>query len=247
MEDVKEFLRSMGLGKNEAEIYVALVKKGVSSVQNISRETKIHRANVYEALDNLMDKGIAFAVTKDGHRVFYGREPKVLLNYLKEKELELNSIVKSLEKQQLIQSQKSNVEISKGRFALRGALFKLLDLKRTISTYGIPGEIHGSISMIFESFDRERIKRKIKLRCIHNINKGNNKKGVIACNTEDNLTESKHLPSKYNSPVATFICGDKTILIIWHEDVNIIEIDNQEVADSYQNYFEILWKSAKPA
>jgi len=245
MEDIKEFLRSIGLGKNEAEVYMALIKKGVSSVQDISRETKIHRANVYNAVDNLIDKGIAFAVVKDGHRVFYGREPKVLLNYLKEKELELNSIIKTLEIQNIIQPKKSNVEISKGKFALREALFKLLDLKEAISTYGIPREIHGDIKMIFDSFNRERLKRKIQLKCIHNIEKRDSKINNLAFDMIESCTEAKHLPSKYNSPVTTFVCGNKTILVIWHEDVSIIEIDNGEVAESFRNYFEVLWKAAK--
>lgn len=244
MEDVKEFLKSIGLGKNEAEVYVNLVKRGASGAHDIAKETKIHKANVYPAIDNLMDKGLVYAITKDGKRIFYSREPKVLLNYLKEREIELDLIVTKLQSQNFIKTKESNFGISKGKFALRETLLKLLELKKTISTYGIPREMEDEIEIIFSNFNKERIKNRIKLRCIHNVEKKDNKEDIF-CRINTALTESKHLPSKYNSPVTTFICATKTILVIWHEDINIIEIDNQEVADSYQNYFELLWKSAK--
>lgn len=246
MEDIKEFLRSIGLGKNEASVYIDLVKRGLSSVLEISKETKIHRSNVYEALRNLLSKGLIYSLTKDKKKFFYARPPASLLDYLKNREIELNSVIEKLESEHSKHIDDSSVSISKGKFALREALRSMLELEQPISVYGIPQKAPGIIGPIIENFHKKRIEKKIIMRHIYNKGEGNGSDRVNTLN-EMPYTEAKHLPSKYDSPVSTNICGSKVILFIWHGelDITIIEIDNLDVARAYQNYFEILWRSAK--
>ena len=250
MEDIKEFLRSIGLGKNEVEIYLMLVRKGISSVLEISKETKIHRSNVYEAITYLMDKSLIYEVLKDNKKVFYARQPASLLGYLKSKEVELKQVVEMLESTNAKPNESSNVRISRGRFALRESLMSLLECGNPISVYGIPLKAPEIIGPVLENFHARRTEKKILMRHIYNkgeINSDGNGKDRVKILNQMDYTEAKHLPMKYNSPVSTNICGSKVILFIWHEndDVTVIEIDNAEVAKAYQNYFELLWKSAK--
>ena len=58
-------------------------------------------------------------------------------------------------------------------------------------------------------------------------------------------TYAKYLPRMKNSPVSTNICGDEIVFILWSDSPYIIKIKNNEIADSYKNYFDLLWKIAK--
>lgn len=246
MEDINEFLRSIGLGKNETEIYLHLVRKGLSSVLEISKETKIHRSNLYEALENLLKKSLIFKVTKDKKSLFYARPPRSLLDYLKNRELELNGIIEQLEAQHIKVNEESQVKLSQGKFALREALISLLRFEKPISVYGIPQKAPEVIGPILNLFHEKRIERKIPMRHIYNKSAENGEDRIKTLNQMP-YTEARHLPMKYDSPVSTNICGNKVILFIWqsNSDVIVIEIENEEVAKSYQNYFELLWKMAK--
>jgi sugar-specific transcriptional regulator TrmB len=246
MEDITEFLRSIGLGKNETEVYLNLVKRGLSSVLEISKETKIHRSNVYEALENLLKKSLIFKITKDKKSLFYARPPRSLLDYLKNRELELNSVIEKLEAQHIKVNEESQVKLSQGKFALREALMSLIHLEKPISVYGIPQKAPDVIGPILSTFHNKRIERKIPMRHIYNKGTENEEDRIKALNQMP-CTEARHLPMKYDSPVSTNICGNKVILFIWQNssDVIVIEIENEEVAKSYQNYFELLWKMAK--
>jgi len=246
MEDIKEFLKSIGLGKNEAEIYCCLVKRGISSVLGLSKETKIHRSNIYEALRNLLKNGLIYELTKDKKRFFYARPPSSLLDYLKNREIELKSIVERLETEHAKHHEESSVRISKGKFALREALMSLLECNEPISVYGIPQRAPTIIGPIIDNFHKKRIQMKIPMRHIYNKAEKNGEDRIKILN-QMNHTEAKHLPVKYDSPVSTNICGNQVILFIWHDDgdTTIIEIKNQDVAKAYQNYFEILWRSAR--
>ena len=48
-----ELFQQLGLVKNEARIYEALLKEGESSVGEIAVKSKVHRRNVYDTLNRL--------------------------------------------------------------------------------------------------------------------------------------------------------------------------------------------------
>lgn len=244
MEDITEFLRSIGLGKNETEVYLNLIKRGLSSVLEISKETRIHRSNLYEALENLLKKSLIFKITKNKKSLFYARPPRSLLDYLKNQELELSSIIERLETQHINVNEENQVKFSQGKFALREAILGLLILEKPICVYGIPQKAPDIIGPILSAFHKRRIERKILMKHIYNKGDVNGTDRIKVLNQMP-YTEAKHLPIKYDSPVSTLVCGNKVLLLMWGGDTTVIEIDNEEVAKSYQNYFELLWKMAK--
>ena len=59
------------------------------------------------------------------------------------------------------------------------------------------------------------------------------------------LTEIKYVPSEFHSSVSTYIFDGKVALLMWVENPLGILIEHKEVYESYRNYFEYLWKTAK--
>jgi len=61
-----------------------------------------------------------------------------------------------------------------------------------------------------------------------------------------NHTEARVLPGvKYDSFTTTFVCGDKVIMVFWEEEPMVLEIEDGNLAESYRQYFNIIWKKAK--
>jgi len=237
-EKIKEFLKSIGLGKNEAKIYLALLRKKVSSVLEISKITKIHRSNIYDALTNLINEGLVYEVNTDKRKLFYARPLKSLLDYVKHKEIELKEIIDNFEVANTIDRK---VGISKGKFALKQALMSLLESGESIVVYGIPKFAIETIGPILKEFHKERIKRKILMRHIYNQNAQERIKQL----NRMKYTEARHLSEKYDSLVSTNIVKDKVILIIWDDEMSVIEIVDENIAQAYKNYAEILWSKAR--
>jgi sugar-specific transcriptional regulator TrmB len=237
-EKIKEFLKSIGLGKNEAEIYLALLRKEASSVLEISKITKIHRSNIYDSLNNLINHGLVYEINTNKRKLFYARPLKSLLDYVKHKEIELKEIINSFE---VVNPIDRKVGISKGKFALKQALMSLLESGEPIVVYGIPNSAIETIGPILKEFHKERIKRKILMRHIYNQNAQERIKQL----NKMKYTEARHLSEKYDSFVSTNIVKDKVILIIWDKEISVIEITDKNIAQAYKNYSEILWKKAK--
>ena len=72
--DKNQILQIIGLSKNDASIYLALIELGPARISDISEKTSIHRPLIYKALPTLLDKKL---ITKSQRKngLFYLAEP----------------------------------------------------------------------------------------------------------------------------------------------------------------------------
>jgi len=81
----EELLRDVGLSLNESKVYETLLHTGEASVQEISLKSNVHRRNVYDSLNKLIEKGLASEVFIKGEKNFKAINPEQLLEIIKEK------------------------------------------------------------------------------------------------------------------------------------------------------------------
>lgn len=55
----------------------------------------------------------------------------------------------------------------------------------------------------------------------------------------------KYIPDEFTAPATTFIYGNKAAIIVWSEIPIATLIISKDVAESYKNYFRLLWKIVK--
>ena len=58
MQDIIQKLQSLGFSQYEAKAYVSLVRQGPTSAYQVSKESGIPRARIYEILNGLQEEGI---------------------------------------------------------------------------------------------------------------------------------------------------------------------------------------------
>ncbi|AOH56849.1 transcriptional regulator [Peribacillus muralis] len=58
MQDIIEKLQSLGFSQYEAKAYVSLVRQGQASAYQVSKESGIPRARIYEILNGLQEEGV---------------------------------------------------------------------------------------------------------------------------------------------------------------------------------------------
>ena len=85
-ERIVDVFRSIGLSKNEIIVFLDLISYKTSSALNISSRTKLHRANVYDALKRLIDKGFVTEVLQNEKRSFRALDFEKIKVYLRQKE-----------------------------------------------------------------------------------------------------------------------------------------------------------------
>lgn len=240
MENIKQFLASIGFGKNETEIYSALIKLGRGSVLEISRETKLHRSNIYDAVRSLVQKGLIFEINS-GTKVYIPKQLESLKYYLKNREVELEELIRDLAEKMPQKEEEVKFKMTKGRFALRESIHNFLNYNDTIYQFGIPENAEEIIGPMLYDFHSERKKRKISMFQIYNHGALDNTRLIKKIDPN----EARVLPKNFDSTVTTMICGNNVAFYLWDRDLTVIEIKDERIAQTYKSYFDILWSRAK--
>ena len=239
-------LKKMGLSDNEIQIYVSLLRGGEASAYELSQKTGIYRPHVYDKLETLLKKGLISYVHKGGKKkVFQAYHPNKLLGYLEEKN---NEIIKTKEEllnclPELVSlSQEDNpetkVEVFKGKEGLKVFLTDIINTKKDVCLFGLDDTKYDETLPIFmPQYFRKLREKGIKERVI-----SLKKKGILIFDNPS--TKYRFLESEYLNPTNTFIYGDKIAIVIWQMPISVIMIRNKQLAETYAEHFEKLWKVA---
>lgn len=228
-------LLDFGLTPNESKIYLCLIDLGPSLAGRISRKTGIHRRNVYDSIERLIQKGLVGYIQQNNRNLFQASNPNRFLDIVKEKENLILPIVSELMNKYNKTLDKEETNFFKGKDGIRSVLQDQLNFKEVLILGANPkaGEV---MQFYFNWYNKTRVKNKIKLRIISH-DKWFSKLP---------LSEVRLFPQKYANPLAINIYGDKTAIILWSKKAPMaIVIRSKEVSDGYRKYFDFLWKASK--
>jgi len=229
----KTTLIELGFSEGEADIYIALLKLGSASIMQLAKKSGRHRTHIYDTIEKLKEKGLVSESIVDNKKKIVPSNPDNIIDYLKEREKKAESILPELKKLQKTHGD-IIVETFKGKAGLRSVLRDIHREKKDYIGYGEGSRFGKVLPTFYEYFREESGRLGLSLRLIL-------KNGV-------KVPKRKKLQVRYIdyvSPSTTFIYANKVLTIIWEPFPTAIRITDDQVAKSYKNYFEIMWKSAK--
>lgn len=230
-----KILEEAGLTSTESKVYLALLDLGYSKAGLLTRKSGVHRRNVYDALEMLIQKGLVSYIKENNIRVYSAINPERLNEIIKERENNINSILPELQARFNGIKSKGETIFFRGKQALKSLFDDQIKENKEVLVLGACPFAKDIVKYYFPKYDRERISKKIKMKALF----------TKKIDYKIPLSEIKYLPSSYDSPSATNIYGNKVAIILWTEEPFAILINQKEIADSYRNYFELMWKQAK--
>lgn len=240
MEDI---LQEIGLSQNETRIYLALCEHGRVTISEAAKQAKIHRSNAYDAMEGLMQHGLASFMNIEGNKLYQAADPERLRALLREKGEKLETIIPNLQlMQDLDKAEENSARILRGMPAARRVIDSFLQYDDTIRVMGIQKNVANLLGPFIQHFHKRRQAKGINMQHIYNSD-AVERMDLI---NDMELTEVRVLPDEYDAPISTNIVGDEVTLIDFKKDALIIQIKNKELAQAYKNYFEHLWKAAVP-
>ena len=234
-----KILQDLGLTDSESKVYLALLELGPSLAGTISRKTGIHRRNIYDITERLIKKGLIGYILKNNRRTFEAANPERFNEILKEKQEELQESLGDLMFLYQKTKEKQETNFYTGTEGLKTVFQDQLEInsreKKEILILGASQSAFEVLPFYFKWYDLDRVKKKIKARII----------ASEKLSKKIPLAEIRYLPQKYTNPLAINIYKDKVAIILWKKSPIAIVIKEKEIADSYRQYFEIMWKTAR--
>ena len=248
--DIKA-LEKIGLTPGEIKVYLALLKIGQSSTGNISKESQVSRSKLYSILDKLAKKGLAGHLLKGKISYFRAMEPKRILDYIDEKDKQLDQqreviqkMLPELELKQKIGKSKTEATLYEGIKAIKNFYLNILDELSSGEMYYVIGATYGEnklgIKEFFENYHKQRAKKKIKVKMLANYD------------TKDKLVKStllnaeiRFLPQYLISNMIVVFYKTKSFIFFLTEEPIGFLMNNEEITKGFKSYFDAFWNLAK--
>ncbi len=232
-----EKLIHIGLTATEAKIYVVLLDITKAQAGVLSRKTGIHRRSVYDALDRLIEKGLVSYIVENGKRYYVAADPKRVQDLIDEKRQEIYDLLPMLHAKFFEHKEKQETVFYRGKEGIKTVYDNQIATGKAIYIIGAREEEQKVFPSYFLHFTKRRLAAKIKIYAICS---------GLKCQKTLPLLEARYLPASFSTLVSTAIYGQKVAIILWlpHDPV-VIVVQQQDIAKTFQNYFDLLWEVAE--
>jgi len=245
------FLNNFGMTKTEVKVYLHVIRFGETSIGPIIKSTGLHRGTVYNAINDLMEKGFLSFVDREGVRYYKSTGRDIFNNILDERSEENTRHGKEMEKffTKISDFQhepgENEVAVFYGLGAFKTALLGVYSFcgERNCEYLfmGTGGELYNATGEGFYRYT-QRLKRQMGLKCRIIFDSADRE------NSHHKLTvgEIGFLSTKVYSPANFWIYGDYVLFVLFRANpLTSIKIKSKFLADSFRNYFEYLWSASE--
>lgn len=239
-------LENAGLKKKEALVYLSLIKLGQVGASQVSRDTGLHGQFVYDAFEQLGDKGLVQFVIVRGRRKYSAKNLRNLSEQLLERKNNLDTLAEQFEAEAIV-SPENQFQIFQGResFVAREIeLLKKMPKNGTVFVIGGEGDAYAEqCGSAINELDYLRKKKNIKVRYIG----AESQKKELEYRSENRLFSYKLLPGSFYGTSNYGVYKELRVLglYIFSDPVTSFMVENRKIAENFSSFFETLWKLAR--
>ncbi len=242
-----KILKELGLSANEVRVYLALLSLGKTTTGPLVKKSGIPSSKIYSTLDSLVSKGIVGYVLEGKMKYFSANRPETLehLLDLKEKELgtikdELTKMLPSLNAEFAQERADYSVEVFEGLRGIKSVYDLALSNAKegdVMYTLGYPQLASELLNAYFKEYHKKIAKKKLDIRIIYDYDTWFAKERESRPHAQQRI-----LPKGIHTPGFMHITKEHVaIMVVTEKQKTAILIKNREVAQSYKQYFELIW------
>lgn len=244
-----EIFTQLGLAKNEGIIYETLLREGEISVGTISTKSKVHRRNVYDSLNRLVEKGLVFEILERHENRYKAVDPHKLSEILDEKRQLLDKAMPNLIDLYTGTPRKNEVYISRGVEGWKNYMRDILRLGEDNYTIAAKGAwADPKLDGFFQHFLQEAERKNITFHVLYEQNTKTTHPDFI----KSLGTTARFLPAEYISEVSIDIFADRVVILPHGESKSYLDenssftiIVNRQIADAFRTWFKLMWDLSK--
>ncbi|MCA9495408.1 MAG: hypothetical protein KC589_00560 [Nanoarchaeota archaeon] len=236
-----EILESLGLTKQEINVYKTLLDNGPLFVSSIAQKTGIHRRNIYDCLERLGKKGLVGYIKENNKKSYSVLNPKIILEKLEKRKESFEEILPEILNKYNVKNEKKETLFFRGKEGLKQIFEDQLIVEKEILINGANSNVEETLKYFFPRYNRIRKEKKIKCRIIFDES-FKNEKNVLAQLKKIPLSKIKFISNFNKTPTSQYIYGDNVAIVVWSENPLAILIRQKEIAQNFKDSFELMWK-----
>lgn len=241
---IEESLRNLGLNSKESTVYVTLLSLGQSTAYAIAEKSGLKRPTVYVVLEDLRKKGLVLKIPHAKKQVFTAKSPE---EFFSEAEDRLR-LAKSALPQLLAIAEKPEKNFKtlyyEGEENVKGVLSninKRMQGKEILGFYARePEDLSPQMREFFHEWNEEGKKLGVTLR---GITPDDPSLQWYKGREEYFGAKMKYMDPKIYLSDCSIEIGDNFVQIFSLRHMQVILLENPDIADTMRQIFEMVWGS----
>lgn len=238
-----EALQNLGLNEKEARVYTALLKLGRSSAYVIADEAGIKKPTTYVILEDLMKKGLVNKIPRAKKQMFVAKSPDELFAEAEERLYIAKSILPQLAAMAEKPEKNFKTLYFEGEHSVKQVLSQInkrMKGKEILGFYARETEnISPQMREFFHEWNEEGKRLGVTLRGITpndpSLQWYKERQDYFGANM-------KYIDPKIYSSDCSIEVGDNFIQIFSLRHMQVILIENPDIAHTMKQVFEMVWK-----
>jgi HTH-type transcriptional regulator, sugar sensing transcriptional regulator len=238
--DIKQTLEQFGLEGKKADVYLAALELGSSTVIQIAKKAGIKRTTCYDILQDLIRMSLISETVKSKRRLFIGEDPEKIKKDLEKRHSLINEILPQLKSIHNISGIKPKIRYFEGKEGLMEAYDDALKYAGEILAFGSEDVYKVLGGDWVEDYIKRRVKKSIRVRAILPSTEYLEK--VIFVQDQAQLRTCKALKKeKYPFSIEIDIYGHQKVALISNKEQLAVVIESTEIYNTLKQIFELCW------
>ncbi|MBI1961152.1 MAG: hypothetical protein HYS45_00445 [Parcubacteria group bacterium] len=242
----QKVLQNLGLSEKEAQIYLALLELGKSTVVQIAKQAKIKRPTTYLILDSLKQKGLVSEIPEQSRTWYAPESPEALEQTVKHALSDFHELLPVL-KSSFSRGTKPTIRYYDDRDVIENLYYNEIFPARKLYFYGTSvKKINETWPNMFEQWERYWWPK--KSRAGHKVFEivDNDPEDIAYAKQSIGKREVRIAPKGKQFLADNAIADDK-IMITSFDPVFAVIIESPQLADTYRALVELAWEASIPA
>lgn len=232
-------IRSLGLNKNEVEVYLFLLENGLSTPSHIAKGTGILRTNSYHILQSLEAQGLIQRQSQGKRAAYLARDPEAFYHTIETKRETVARILPDLRGLYTIQKNKPKIQFYDGLEQVKEVYTRSLKAKE-VYAIGSTKALSEKLQTLYTWYVRQVKERNI---VFHDLLTHASKEdsGPFMQSVLKGLYDMKYLPAKYGDiPTDLLIWEDCIAHIALEEPIFATVITSPLLARTMRTLFQVI-------
>ena len=245
MEIDTSVLEEIGLTNSQIKVYLTLLKTGETTSGPIIKKSELQNSVVYNALNQLIEKGLVSFIQKTKRKYFSATNPKFLIKYIDEKKEKIKELIPKLTIQTKEEKHEAKVFLGwKGIFTAFNSILEVLPKGSEYIAFaaGLEEQYTEKSKRFFREFQKKRNTMKYKVKLIANESARNQ---VNKYEYYPKFRKPKYKFVKNLAPLGAIIFGDNVMNVSFGESPIAVITTSKQIAESYKKFFYSMWEITK--
>jgi len=242
----QKVLQNLGLSEKEAQVYLALLELGKSTVVQIAKQAQIKRPTTYLVLDSLKQKGLVSEIPEKSRTLYAPESPEALEQTVKHALSDFHELLPVL-KSSFSRGTKPTIRYYDDKDVIENLYYNEIFPAKKLYFYGTSvKKINEIWPGMFEQWEGYWWPKK---------KKSGHRVLEIVDNDPEDIAYAKQCAGKREVRIAprgkTFLAdsgiADNKIIITSFDPVFAVVIESSQLADTYRALVELAWEASIPA